>query len=195
MKATLYGSFVIGDMSKTTYDTSSVQNQMTMRFNGGYRLFTSSDISTGVYMINNDGSWRSTCDRNKKENFRPINGEQILNKIKDMPITEWNYKGNDPSVKYIGPVAQDFYAAFGLGGTDSLGISTLCMDGVNIAAIQALEKRTADLNTTQNTLSKTVDELQQANEKIAKMEERLAKLEQMIASISASSTQQLTSNK
>jgi hypothetical protein len=195
MKATMYGSFVIGDMSKSAYDSSNAQNQMTMRFNGGYRLFTSSDISTGAYMNTNQGGWSSVCDRNKKENFRLIDGEQILEKIRTMPITEWNYKGTDASVKYIGPVAQDFYSAFHLGGTDSLGINSICIDGVNMAAIQALEKRTS--------------ELQKANEKIAIMEqqnneqksfnstltERIEKLEQMIASLSTSNTQQPISQK
>jgi hypothetical protein len=160
MKASKYGSFVIGDMSKTTYDSSSAQNQMTMRFDGGYRLYSNSDLSAGVYMLKGDGAWRSTCDRNKKENFCQIDGEQILIKIKEMPITEWNYKGVDPSIKYIGPVAQDFYSAFHLGGTDSLGINNLCIDGVNIAAIQALEKRTA--------------ELQKATVKIADLEKFIA---------------------
>jgi hypothetical protein len=110
-------------------------------------------------MNSGESGWTSVCDRNKKENFRPIDGEQILAKIKEMPITEWNYKGTDPKVKYIGPVAQDFYSAFHLGGTDSLGINTLCIDGVNIAAIQALEKRTS--------------ELLKANEKIAQLENQL----------------------
>jgi hypothetical protein len=156
------GSFMIGDFSKmfiTSYDSSSAENEMTMRFSGGYRLFSNSACSTGVYMNSGESGWTSVCDRNKKENFRPIDGEQILAKIKEMPITEWNYKGTDPKVKYIGPVAQDFYSAFHLGGTDSLGINTLCIDGVNIAAIQALEKRTS--------------ELLKANEKIAQLENQL----------------------
>jgi hypothetical protein len=160
IKAVNSGSFVIGDRSKATYDSSSANNQMTMRFAGGYRLYSSSDLSTGVYMNGGVGGWTNVCDRNKKENFRQIDGEQILEKIKTMQITEWNYKGTDPSVKYIGPVAQDFYAAFHLGGTDSLGINSICIDGINIAAIQALEKRTA--------------ELQKANEKMLQLEKLVA---------------------
>jgi hypothetical protein len=168
------GSFIIGDRSESSYDSSSALNEMTMRFAGGYRLFTNAACSTGVYMAAGNSGWTNYCDRNKKENFRPIDGEQILIKIKEMPITEWNYKGVDPSVKYIGPVAQDFFAAFKLGGKDSLGINSICMDGINIAAAQALEKRTAELKT-------AVIELQHANEKIAAMEKRIEKLEQMIS--------------
>jgi hypothetical protein len=185
MKASKYGSFVIGDMSKSTYDSSSALNQMTMRFEGGYRLFTNSDCTGGVYMIEGDGGWRSTCDRNKKENFRSIDGEQILTKIREMPITEWNYKGVDPSVKYIGPVAQDFYSAFHLGGTDSLGINSLCIDGVNIAAIQALEKRTTELNITQKQLAETMTKLQQADEKISAMEKQNTERDKAIADMNS----------
>jgi hypothetical protein len=152
------GSCIIGDNSAIySITNSSAENQMTMRFAGGYRLFSNSSLSTGVYMDAGVSGWTNYCDRNKKENFKPIDGEQILLKIKTMPITEWNYKGTDSKVKYIGPVAQEFYSAFHLGGTDSLGINSICIDGVNMAAIQALEKRTS--------------ELQKANEKIAQLEQ------------------------
>jgi hypothetical protein len=162
------GSFVIGDVSTTTTTNSTGINLMTMRFNNGYVLYTDSACVNYAYLAHNATAWTFSSDRKKKENFCQIDGEQILTKIREMPITEWNYKGTDASVKYIGPVAQDFYSAFHLGGTDSLGINTLCIDGVNIAAIQALEKRTA--------------ELQKANEKIATMEKRIEKLEQIISS-------------
>jgi hypothetical protein len=166
VKANHVGSFIIGDYSKFDYDSSSTINQMTARFNNGYRFYTSSACTTGPYMNFNDPNWNANCDRNKKENFRPIDGEELLSKIRQMPITEWNYKGANPFVKYIGPVAQDFYSAFHLGGTDSLGINSLCIDGINIAAVQALEKRTSELKT-------AVCELQKANEKIAQLENQL----------------------
>jgi hypothetical protein len=169
VKANHYGSFIIGDNSKTEYDSTSANNQMKMRFAGGYRLYSNSGMSTGAYMDAGVSGWTNISDRNKKENYRPISGEQILSKIKEMPITEWNYKGTDKSVKYIGPVAQDFYAAFHLGGSDSLGINSICIDGINIAAIQALEKRTA--------------ELQKANIEITEMKKRIERLENIIASM------------
>jgi hypothetical protein len=176
------GAFIIGDYSTgTSFTYSDSLNRMTMRFAGGYKLFTNSGCTLGAYLDHNATAWTVLCDRNKKENFHQIDGEQILTKIRTMPITEWNYKGTDPKVKYIGPVAQDFYSAFHLGGTDSLGINTLCIDGVNIAAIQALEKRTA--------------ELQKANEKIELMEKRIEKLEQMITSTTLDNNQKYSVNK
>ena len=127
---------------------------MTMRFNNGYRLYTKTDLSTGVYMNNGDASWSSVSDRNMKENFQDVDGEEILGKIRNLSITQWNYIGNTDDVQYIGPMAQDFHATFGLGGSDSLGISTLAFDGVNIAAIQALVHRTDKIQD----LEKTIDQ-------------------------------------
>jgi len=169
-------------------------NQMTMRFKGGYRLFTNSDCSDGVYMIEGDAGWRSVCDRNKKENFHPIDGEQILSKIKEIPITEWNYKGNDPSIKYIGPVAQDFYAAFHLGGTDSLGISTLCFDGINIAAIQALVKRTEELNIALNELKAEKEKTVQLLASFDELKREIAKMKSNIQTLTEAKTGQTDSD-
>ena len=57
-----------------------------------------------------------------------------------MPIREWNYKAQDAAVRHVGPTAQDFHAAFGL-GEDPLRISTIDADGIALAAVQALEAR------------------------------------------------------
>ena len=58
-----------------------------------------------------------------------------------MPIESWNYRTQDASIRHIGPMAQDFHAAFGL-GEDELRINTIDIDGVNMLAVQALENRT-----------------------------------------------------
>jgi hypothetical protein len=154
------GSVVIGDYSPFTRAYSSTINEMTMRFAGGFRLWTSEiDSSFGVYMRRNHSGWNNYCDRNKKENFEPVDGEWLLGRIRNMPVTSWNYKGV-PELRYMGPVAQDFYAAFHLNGTDSLGINTICMDGVNMAGVQALIRRT--------------DGMRAQTDKIAVLERRVA---------------------
>ena len=161
------GSCIIGDASATTVLNSSTPDQMTMRFAGGYRLYSSGNLSTGVHMNAGVSGWTNFCDRNKKQAFRPVDGEELLRKISTIPITEWSYKGTDPSIRYIGPMAQDFYAAFHLGGTDSLGINSISIDGVNMAAIQALEKRTT--------------ELQKATAKIAELEKNTSELQKTVS--------------
>ena len=79
-----------------------------------------------------------------KENFEDEDGEAALERIADLPIQSWTYKAEDASVRHLGPTAQDFYAAFGLGDSDK-SIPTVDIDGVNMLAIQALEARTRDL--------------------------------------------------
>ena len=56
-----------------------------------------------------------------------------------MPISTWNYKAQTDSVRHMGPMAQDFHAAFGLGVSDKL-IDTIDPDGVALAAIQGLKQ-------------------------------------------------------
>jgi hypothetical protein len=78
-------------------------------------------------------------DRNQKENFAPVSPEEVLEKVAALPITRWNFKG-DASTPHVGPMAQDFYAAFGL-GTDERHIATVDADGVALAAIQGLNQK------------------------------------------------------
>ncbi len=169
------GSFIFGDGSTTTTMFSPAQHTMTMRFNNGYRLYSKSDLTTGVYMLNGGTSWTSVSDRNMKENFEDINGEDLLDKIEDLPITKWNYKGNPDSVKFIGPMAQDFHKSFGLGGSDSLGISTLAFNGVNIAAVQALIARTNKIENLESTISKQGAEIKALKEEIVAIKNLLKK--------------------
>jgi hypothetical protein len=60
-----------------------------------------------------------------------------LASLAEIPIATWNYKAQDDSIRHMGPAAQDFSAAFGLGESDT-GISTVDADGVALAAIQGL---------------------------------------------------------
>jgi hypothetical protein len=170
------GAFIVGDNSLAPSTNSSADNEMTMRFNGGYRIFSNSALTTGVYMEGGVSGWTDYCDRNKKENFRPIDGEQLLLKIRTLPITEWNYKGTDKSIRYIGPVAQDFHSAFHLGGNDSLGINSICINGVNIAAIQALEKRTSELQA-------ILIEVKAEKEKVAELEKQNIERDKTISTL------------
>ena len=88
-------------------------------------------------LASNGSSWSCSSNRNLKENFEPVDGRATLTLLADVPILEWNAQGADPNVKHVGPMAQDFYAAFGLGQDDTM-ISTIDLDGVALAAIQGL---------------------------------------------------------
>src|SRR5690606_32202795 len=62
------------------------------------------------------GTAHTISDRNRKENFRPVDGEALLRYLRDIPVTSWNYIGHDDSVRHIGPMAQDWERVFGLSG-------------------------------------------------------------------------------
>jgi hypothetical protein len=72
--------------------------------------------------------------------IEPVDGREILAKLVALPISTWNYKSDPPSVRHLGPMAQDFMAAFGLGADDKV-INTVDANGVVMVAIQALHRR------------------------------------------------------
>ncbi|MCF0040844.1 tail fiber domain-containing protein [Dyadobacter fanqingshengii] len=143
------GACVIGDASASSVADSvysSDSHQMNMRFTGGYRLFTSQNMTTGVLLAPGAGSWSNVSDKRKKENFGIVDSELILQKLAQLPVTYWNYKTQAATKRHIGPMAQDFYSAFQLDGIgNDTTINSVDIDGVNMAAIQALEKRTKEL--------------------------------------------------
>jgi len=140
------GSFVYGDDSPSAVGDvkATADNQFMVRAAGGYVFYTNSATTLGAKLDPGATSWTVISDRHKKENFKSIDGEKVLKFIREMPITSWNYKDDEKKSRHYGPMAQDFYAAFGL-GSDALGITTQDISGVNMVAIQALEKRTAEL--------------------------------------------------
>jgi hypothetical protein len=78
------------------------------------------------------------------ELHEPVDGFEILEKLAELPISTWNYKRDAPSVRHLGPMAQDFMAAFGLGDDDKV-INHLDANGVAMVAIQALYRKVGAL--------------------------------------------------
>ena len=61
-------------------------------------------------------------DKTKKENFQPVDGEAVLGKIRGFELSSWNFIGHDPKeFRHYGPMAQDFFAAFGQDGVGQIG--------------------------------------------------------------------------
>jgi trimeric autotransporter adhesin len=89
-------------------------------------------------------SWTCASSRTLKENYVDVDGEEVLARLRGVPVTTWSMIGADPSIRHLGPVAEDFYRAFQLGlGETTIGLGDI--DGVNLAAAKALEARTAQL--------------------------------------------------
>jgi hypothetical protein len=79
-------------------------------------------------------------DRNVKRDIVPVDPQAVLDGLSRVPVATWSYKTDDPSVRHMGPMAQDFYGEFGLGNTDR-AYSPIDAHGVAFAAIQALYER------------------------------------------------------
>ncbi|WP_426747087.1 tail fiber domain-containing protein [Myxococcus faecalis] len=138
------GSFIWADQSSTNVISNTAEHQFLVRASGGIQLRTNATASTGCNLPAGSGVFSCTSDRNQKEDFRTVDGELLLEKVARLPVESWRYKEEASGVRHVGPVAQDFRAAFGL-GTDDTSIGMLDIDGVNMVAIQALERRTRQL--------------------------------------------------
>lgn len=118
-----------------------VANMFMARSTGGAIFVSGVDGSgnstAGVQLPAGGGSWSSLSDRNLKESFQPVDCEDILAKIGKLYISTWKYKAQEDSIRHIGPMAQDVYAAFGV-GEDERHITSIDADGIALAAIQGL---------------------------------------------------------
>ena len=113
-------------------------------------------------------SFNIGSDRAVKTAIQSINPRSVLSKVLTMPITSWAYK-TDITTRHIGPMAQDFHQAFGLGGSDK-SIATVDADGVALAAIQGLHQMVKDKEAKIGALEKLNATMQK---KLAAIEKRL----------------------
>lgn len=158
-QATARGTFLFADRSQGTVPyVATAPNEFGVRASGGVYLYTSPNLTSGVTLAPNGSSWATLSDGNAKENFRDVNGEDLLAKVAALPVREWNYKAQDAAIRHLGPTAQDFRAAFGLGDF-ALRINTIDADGVALAAVKALEARTRALADEYAALQGAFDEL------------------------------------
>ncbi|MDR3647268.1 MAG: tail fiber domain-containing protein [Candidatus Babeliales bacterium] len=169
------GSFVFTDSNTTLLTTAPLFNQFVVRVVGNNvigtpvaYMYTNAAGTLGVTLNNGDTAWSAVCDREKKENFKDIDHIEILHKLVSMPIQSWNYKGQDETVKRIGPIAQEFNPIFGFG--NKLEISTLDFDGVALASIQGMYKLH------KQEVSDLKNEIKEQNEKIKNLENLLEKV-------------------
>ena len=112
-------------------------------------------------------SFVETSDRSAKENFSEINPRLILDKLAAIPIQTWNFKEEPDAVRHMGPMAQDFRAAFNL-GKDDKHIATVDADGVALAAIQGLYQLMLEKDKQIGQLQRQVRQLQHAIRKSRK---------------------------
>jgi hypothetical protein len=166
-KADDTGAFVWGDSQ--SYDLYSPgDDTFVVRAGGGIWFGADSapimpvgrfiNTTTGGYLTTG-GAWTDSSDRNLKENYAAVEPQEVLARVAELPITTWSYKAEAPSVRHMGPVAQDFYAAFGL-GQDDTHIASLDTGGVALAAIQGLHGQNQALREENATLHAQMDDLE-----------------------------------
>jgi len=168
------GAVVIGDSNyKGHLNTSRMTGEVDRFyafFDRGYTLFTSSHRGpneTGIYINHGESAWNTVSDKNKKENYEEVDKQKVLDKLIAMPMEKWNYKAQDDKVKHIGPYAQDFNKAYGL-GDGKLSISTIDSDGIALTSIQALAERNKHLSEKNKALESKVNSLELRFSKLEK---------------------------
>src|SRR3954462_10698375 len=165
------GAIVLSDGATTDSTQASANNQFSVRAAGGIRLFTNATMTVGVQVAAGGSSWVVISDRNRKQDFLAVNGEDILSRVRALPVSTWRYRDEvDRSTPHIGPMAQDWHRAFGF-TTDDHTINMSDFDGVNLAAIQALPRRTDALS----------GENAQLRPENAELRARLDRLEALVA--------------
>ncbi len=138
------GSFVWSDDSSgATQLTSTVDDEFLARASGGFKLWTNATNTVGATLASGSGTWASASDRAMKTNVARIDDADVLDKVATLPISTWSYV-SERGVRHVGPMAQDFYAAFGV-GEDDRHITSIDEDGVALAAIKALNAQNAAL--------------------------------------------------
>ena len=114
------------------------------------------DATSGGVCVN--GTVNNCSDRNVKQDFAPVSASQILDKVLQLPVSEWSYKV-DAATRHIGPVAQDFYSVFNI-GTDDKHIAPIDEGGIALAAIQGLNQKLNEKNAEITQLRESVAELE-----------------------------------
>ncbi len=170
-KAYNQGCFVLADATDADEPCFN-DNRFVFRVTNAFYIWTTAAHTAGVLLPTGGNAWSSVSDRAAKENFAPVDGREVLDRLASIPIQTWNYKSQDAAIRHIGPVAQDFYAAFGV-GEDDKHISTIDADGVALAAIQGLDSLSKEQ-------AARIDELEAEN---ALLRQRLNSLEARMAAL------------
>jgi len=172
-KALGRGSFAWADSTDADFDVG-YDNRFGVRASGGVYLYTSGSLTAGAYLAAGSGTWAAVSDRDMKENFVPTDGGDVLEKLAAIPISTWNYKTENRSIRHMGPMAQDLHTAFALGDSDK-AITTIDADGVALAAIKGLHE-----------LLKEKDaEIAAQQEEIAALQKQNGALESRVAAVEA----------
>jgi hypothetical protein len=189
------GSFVWADNSFFDFDPSNGpggwggnrSNTFSVRATGGVWFLTGIDSfghplnGAGVEVLPGNGAWQTYSDRNGKDNIEAVDPEAVLTKLVAIPIATWRWQGEDQRFRHMGPMAQDFYAAYHLGANDT-HIVTVDAEGVALAAIQGLY---AELRERDARITEQQREIAEAQREIVELRERVSATESLRGELAA----------
>lgn len=158
------GSFVWADSQNSVFN-STANDQVSFRCLGGVRFSSgAATANTTVTWTPGSAGWSFTSDRNTKERLETVDTREVLEKIAALPLMEWSYIGYEQ--RHLGPMAQDFHAAFPLNDNDK-ALNEADLHGVELAAIQGLNR-------------KLTEELKKRDAENSELKARLEKIEEML---------------
>jgi outer membrane murein-binding lipoprotein Lpp len=196
------GAKVFGDASTTDSIEAVANNEFAVRAAGGFRFRSNATLTNGCNIAAGGASITCASSVTLKENFLDVEGEDVLARMRRIPVNTWNYIDEGRQSRHMGPFAEDFWREFGL-GSEPLAIGHLDIDGVNFAGIKALDARTVELQSQVRSLraenealrasnaaleartAQAADEAARANARAAELEARMARLEALAAGATA----------
>ncbi len=140
-------------------------------------IFAGRTISTwnGAHLTD-AGVWvNASSSQAAKTDFVAVDAQDVLAKVAALPITTWRYREGEEGVRHIGPMAEDFHAAFGVGYGPQT-IADLDARGVALAAIQGLHRQLAERDRAIDELRSEMATLRALREEVGVLREALRAL-------------------
>lgn len=83
------------------------------------------------------GTLSQGSSRTLKQGIQAVEPRDVLERLLWLPVAEWSYKNDRAASRHIGPMAESFHAAFGL-GEDNQHLAPADTAGVALAAVQGM---------------------------------------------------------
>ena len=182
------GAKVFGDASTTDSIEAVANNEFAVRAAGGFRFRSNATLTNGCNIAAGGASITCASSMTLKENFLDVDGDDVLARMRRIPVNTWNYIDEGRQSRHMGPFAEDFWREFGL-GNDPLAIGHLDIDGVNFAGVKALDARTQEMQAALDRQAEEIRELRAENQTLqarnARLETRSAQAEARSAELEA----------
>ncbi|HEY0020603.1 MAG TPA: tail fiber domain-containing protein [Longimicrobium sp.] len=175
------GAKVFADASIADSIEAVANNEFAVRAAGGFRFRSNATLTNGCNIAAGGASITCASSRTLKENFLDVDGDDVLARMRRIPVNTWNYTDEGRQSRHMGPFAEDFWREFGL-GTEPLAIGHLDIDGVNFAGVKALDARTLEL---QSTVARQAEQIEQLRSDRAALEARIQRLEALLSAPAA----------